>query len=308
MVLSWSTGGISLWSTYGKMMMCSLAWDYGLKVDLNKHNPLNIISMDWSTEGYQLLMVQQQITTAPPKPTDPDKGEILFNESEEQSQEPTTQRTTSAIQLDFIKSVLTVNPSMSANPFLLLQGDDKLFLNRGDALQKMYANYANMEKSKTFLDDYYSFGNESSKKTITSINTLSESKHWIIITLPIPYAASNWPIRFSAIDFTGNNIAVAGRTGMALYSLVTRKWKLFGNETQEKDFVVTGALLWWNDFIILGSYSLIDLSDEIRIYPRDSKLDNRYAKIIKIASPVMLMNIYKNQLVSIYFLFISSVY
>ena len=161
----------------------------------------------------------------------------------------------------------------------------------------MYANYANMEKSKTFLDDYYSFGNESSKKTITSINTLSENKHWIIITLPIPYAASNWPIRFSAIDFTGNNIAVAGRTGMALYSLVTRKWKLFGNETQEKDFVVTGALLWWNDFIILGSYSLIDLSDEIRIYPRDAKLDNRYAKIIKISSPVMLMNIYKNQLV-----------
>jgi hypothetical protein len=200
---------------------------------------------------------------------------------------------------------------MSSNPFLLLQGDDKLYLNRGDALQKMYAHFASIEKSKNYLDlygnaiektgdeedyGYYNFGSDN-KKTITSINTLSESKHWIIITLPTQYAASNWPIRYSAIDSSGNNLAVAGRTGMALYSLVTRKWKLFGNETQEKDFVVSGAILWWNNFVILGSYSLLDHSDEIRIYPKDSKLDNRFASIIKISSPVMLMNIYKNQLI-----------
>lgn len=49
-------------------------------------------------------------------------------------------------------------------------------------------------------------------------------------------------------------MAVAGRTGVALYSFNTRKWKLFGNETQEKDFVVTGGLLWWNEFVIMGEY------------------------------------------------------
>lgn len=295
MILSWSTGGISLWSTYGTMLMCSLAWDYGLNVDLNKYNPLNILSMDWSTEGYQLLMVQ--LTP---------KAQDTIREEEEV---PVPQ--TRVIQLDFIKSVLSVNPSMSSHPYLLLQGDDKLYLNRGDALQKMYAHYATIEKSKNFLDlyqqssggdkteedyGYYNFGSDN-KKTITSINTLSESKHWIIIPLPTSYAASNWPIRYSAIDSTGNNIAIAGRTGMALYSLISRKWKLFGNETQEKDFVVSGAILWWQNFIILGSYSLIEYSDEIRIYPRDSKLDNRFASIIKINAPVMLMNIYKSQLI-----------
>lgn len=292
MVLCWSTGGISLWSTYGNMLMSSLAWDYGLNVDLNKHNPLNVLSMDWSTEGYQLLMIQlhQKYDTN--------------NEQDDENNEATTR----VIQLDFIKSVLSVNPAMSSNPFLLLQGDDKLYLNRGDALQKMYANLASMEKSKNYMDlyggagsekyeeDFYNFGSDN-KKTITSINTLSESKHWIIITLPTQYAASNWPIRFSAIDESGDNIAVAGRTGMALYSLQTRKWKLFGNETQEKDFVVTGAILWWNNFCILGSYSLLDHSDEIRMYPKDSKLDNRFASIVKISSPLMLMNIYKNQLI-----------
>ena len=114
MILSWSTGGISLWSTYGTMLMCSLAWDYGLNVDLNKYNPLNILSMDWSTEGYQLLMVQLQ-----PKSQDAVK---------EEEEVPVPQ--TRVIQLDFIKSVLSVNPSMSSHPYLLLQGDDKLYLNQ----------------------------------------------------------------------------------------------------------------------------------------------------------------------------------
>lgn len=153
---------------------------------------------------------------------------------------------------------------------------------------------------------------------MTSI--LSESKHWIVVQLPVAYIATNWPIRvsihstcriqlvliatistnfqFSAISNNGSNIAVAGRTGVALYSLVTRKWKLFGNETQEKDFIVTGGLLWWDDFLLMGCYSLVQQSDELRIYPKDCKLDNRYAKIIQVSAPVMLINLFKDQLVT----------
>lgn len=44
-ILSWSKGGISLWSTFGAMLMCSLGWDYGLNVDLALKNPLNITCM-----------------------------------------------------------------------------------------------------------------------------------------------------------------------------------------------------------------------------------------------------------------------
>lgn len=93
------------------------------------------------------------------------------------------------------------------------------------------------------------------------------------------------------------NIAVAGRTGIALYSMTTRKWKLFGNETQEKDFVATGGLLWWNDFVVMGCYSLIEYNDELRLYPKDNKLDNRNAKIIPMRALVMLINTFKDQLV-----------
>lgn len=44
-MLSWSKGGISLWSTFGTMLMCSLGWDYGLHVDLANRNPLDITCM-----------------------------------------------------------------------------------------------------------------------------------------------------------------------------------------------------------------------------------------------------------------------
>ena len=46
------------------------------------------------------------------------------------------------------------------------------------------------------------------------------------------------------MDDHSEHIAVAGRTGFAHYSVALRKWRLFGNETQEKDFIVTGGILW----------------------------------------------------------------
>lgn len=43
--------------------------------------------------------------------------------------------------------------------------------------------------------------------------------------------------QFAAIDTAGQCMAVAGRRGLAHYSLFTRKWKLFGNVTQVSDFI-----------------------------------------------------------------------
>lgn len=42
-------------------------------------------------------------------------------------------------------------------------------------------------------------------------------------------------VQFAAIDTAGQCMAVAGRRGLAHYSLFTRKWKLFGNITQVND-------------------------------------------------------------------------
>ena len=58
-------------------------------------------------------------------------------------------------------------------------------------------------------------------------------------------------------------IAIAGRTGLAHYSLLRRKWVLFGNEAHEKSMVVSGGLIWWNEFICAGCFNLTEQKDEV---------------------------------------------
>lgn len=44
-VLAWEGGGLAVWSTFGALLLCSLKWDYGLRVDLTHDNPLHIHTM-----------------------------------------------------------------------------------------------------------------------------------------------------------------------------------------------------------------------------------------------------------------------
>ncbi len=104
-------------------------------------------------------------------------------------------------------------------------------------------------------------------------------------------------VQFTALDEDCHYLAVAGRTGLAHYSIAQRRWRLFGNETQEKDFIVTGGLLWWRGVILVGCYNLAALQDEVRAYPRAEKLDNAFAKIFKVDAQVLLLNLLNDQLV-----------
>lgn len=67
----------------------------------------------------------------------------------------------------------------------------------------------------------------------------------------------------SAIDPEGKYLAVAGTNGFTHYSFLTRKWKIFGNADQEKEFQITGGLLWWRDFICMTCHNSSDQKDEV---------------------------------------------
>lgn len=259
LVVAWSKGGIGVWSTFGALLMCSLGWDYGLNVDIQKANPLQILSMEFGVEGYQLWMIQKE-----------------NNYSDNYK--------TNLIQMDFVKSALTVNPCMSHQCHLYLQGEDKLYVNSANTLIKIFSERSDKE------DDV--LGNFASE------TTLAEGRQWLVIPVPSTYSATNWPIRYSAIDSDGQNMAVAGRTGVAHYSLQLRKWKLFGNETQEKDFIVTAGLLWWRDFLVMGCYSILENTDELRFYPKDLRLDNQHATMVSLSSALVLINILQDQLIT----------
>ena len=68
---------------------------------------------------------------------------------------------------------------------------------------------------------------------------------------------------------------------MAHYSLKLRRWHLFGNESQEEDVVVTGGLVWWKQsWLVFGAYNIPANADEIRLYPRNHKLDNEFVTTV----------------------------
>lgn len=50
--------------------------------------------------------------------------------------------------------------------------------------------------------------------------------------------------QFSAIDKLGQNVAVVGKFGFAHYSLLTKKWKLFGNVTQVRGYTTLLGNIW----------------------------------------------------------------
>lgn len=48
----------------------------------------------------------------------------------------------------------------------------------------------------------------------------------------------------------------------------------------------------------MGCYSIIENSDEIRFYPRDTRLDNTFMKSAKISAQLLLLNILRDRLIT----------
>lgn len=80
---------------------------------------------------------------------------------------------------------------------MYLQGEDKLYVNSADTLIKMFSERSS--KEDVFADNI---------SPLT--NNLAEGRQWLVIPIPSTYTATNWPIRYSAIDADGLNMAVAG--------------------------------------------------------------------------------------------------
>ncbi|KAK9497227.1 hypothetical protein O3M35_004585 [Rhynocoris fuscipes] len=260
LAVAWSQGGISLWSTFGSLLMCSLSWDYGLNSDLSLHNPLNVHSMEWSAEGYQLWMVKKVETER-----DDDTEDCV-------------------IQLGFVKSAVTVNPCNSHQNHLCLQGEDRLYINLGVGLSQVYTR---MSKNNAGRDSPLSF-----------TSSLVDSKQWIVVQIPSIYSATNWPIRYTCINTIGDKISVAGRTGLAHYSMSSHKWRLFGNESEERDMIVSGGLAWWNDYIVAGCYDVNSQIDQLRLYPSFNRLANEHMISVSLSAQLLLLDLLADRLLA----------
>ncbi|XP_018113730.1 guanine nucleotide exchange factor subunit RIC1 isoform X4 [Xenopus laevis] len=278
-MVTWECGGLSLWSVFGAHLICTLGGDFDYRADGTKKEALRICSMGWGTEGYHLWAIT---------------ADSSQNTDYEMSDKTVPQQS-GILQFQFIKSALTVNPCMSNQEQVLLQGEDRLYLNCGDATQTQNARSPSSLPEHKPLRDRSPFPGGSGDSQ--GLSTLLGHRHWHVVQIQSTYLQSNWPIRYTAIDKVGQNVAVVGKFGFAHYSLLTKKWKLFGNITQEQNMVVSGGLSWWKEFIVLACFNLSEQQEELRVYLRTSNLDNAFAHVIKVQLETLLLSVFRDMVI-----------
>ncbi|OZC11803.1 hypothetical protein X798_00984, partial [Onchocerca flexuosa] len=121
---------------------------------------------------------------------------------------------------------------------------------------------------------------------------------WHVLSVPNTYLSFNWPIRLVEMDDHGQWLVVAGARGFIHYNLVTRKWRMFGNESQERDMLVTGGMTVWEEYVVIACYDIDRSKEELRFYPLENQLNNQFCTRHSLSSRILLLSRRHNKLIT----------
>lgn len=111
---------------------------------------------------------------------------------------------------------------------------------------------------------------------------------WHTARIPPTYLLNQWPIRCTVISPDGRYLAIAGRRGLAHYSVNSGRWKTFTNEILENSFQVRGGMCWYQNILVAAVEA--NRSYELRLFSRESPLDNVNAQHVQqMPAPVVLI-------------------
>ncbi|WFD28827.1 WD40 repeat protein [Malassezia nana] len=117
-----------------------------------------------------------------------------------------------------------------------------------------------------------------------------DSDAWRRVALPAEYAAAQWPMRYVTLSADGRFLAVAGRRGLAHYSTVSGRWKLYENAAQAQAFRVRGGLAWFEHVLIAACDCQGEI--QVRLYSRDTPLDNAHLlDLCVVPAPVITLQL-----------------
>ena len=136
--------------------------------------------------------------------------------------------------------------------FLTRQGDHRLWL---------------MEMAKSAVTGFFCSANVSRTMLITYstlwiyrgydlplLTTISaDASLWHHVQMPAVYLNSQRPIRSAVISADGRYVAIAGRRGLAHYSIASGRWKTFDSQKTENSFVVRGGMCWYQHVLTIAA-------------------------------------------------------
>lgn len=122
---------------------------------------------------------------------------------------------------------------------------------------------------------------------------------WHTAKIPSLYLLNQWPIRCTVISPDGRYVAVAGRRGLAHYSVNSGRWKTFTDPAMENEFQVKGGMCWYQHILVAAVEA--NKSYELRLYSREAPLDNSQAlHIERIPAPIVLVTSCEDDSVLVY--------
>lgn len=121
---------------------------------------------------------------------------------------------------------------------------------------------------------------------LTSIT--AEPFLWHTAIIPASYLLKQWPVRQTVISPDGRYVAVAGRRGLAHYSVNSGRWKTFVTDAMENEFQVRGGMCWYQHILIAAVEC--NKSYEVRLFSREAALDNSLVlHTEQIPAPIVLI-------------------
>lgn len=103
---------------------------------------------------------------------------------------------------------------------------------------------------------------------LTSIS--NEASLWHHAPYPPVYLHNQWPIKSCVISQDGRYVAIAGRRGLAHYSLQSGRWKTFSDIAVENSFAVRGGMCWFNHILAVATENATGY--DLRLYSRELDL------------------------------------
>ncbi|KAK0337029.1 WD40 repeat protein [Friedmanniomyces endolithicus] len=111
----------------------------------------------------------------------------------------------------------------------------------------------------------------------------SDVSLWQTIQLPPVYLSTQWPIKSAVISPESKYIAIAGRRGLAHYSIASNRWKTFADDpAAEQAFAVRGGMCWYLHYLIAAIETENSTGPggkkfSVRVYSREKALQHRSA-------------------------------
>lgn len=118
----------------------------------------------------------------------------------------------------------------------------------------------------------------------------SDTNLWATVQIPAVYLANQWPVKSAAISPDGKYVAIAGRRGLAHYSMSSGRWRTFDDPANANEFTIRGGMCWYQHILVAAVEAAG--KHQVRMYSRDKTLDfSHILHIEELAAPAISVTI-----------------